>query len=575
MLQAAVAAAASRRASATPSSPAPAASRKASMPASTAASARTTRRDKVAENRARMAAALGVAPERSSPPIRSIRPTWWSPRAVDAREPPARRCHRHPHAGARDRRVDRRLRAAAVGRQPRRGVIGAAHAGWRGALHRRDRGDGRRHGEARRRARAHRGRARPHDPAAELRGRAGIRRAFPGSRRRTTSASSRRRSAPATPCSISPATSPRGLQRAGIATIRRSRPLHLRRAGALLQLPPHDPSRRARLRPAYQRHRARRVVACIRHAARVTGHSGVSTATLDCGPDVRNDKNKTARQGCRCRVVGGAPGRGARRMWRVWRRCYRPLSRVGARRLQSDDHARPAFGRPAARRHRRLRIDRRPAARQFQSSCRSSTSEAQTRRLAVMSRDGPRPIACAAISPPSGGKRRPRSPGCGTCSTTTAAARCASPARKTAQGPTTRRLGRRRRRHAAADRPHQHGAARRLPDLARSRAGTPDASRMALAAARQSSPEAAGISRIFRADADPAPGKTATCPPRAGASAVPLPPRRAAPTAAAVSARAALDRLAARPIVSVRSPRPKCAGTTNWTRIAGPLPALL
>ena len=45
--------------------------------------------------------------------------------------------------------------------------------------------------------------------------------------------------APATPCSTSPAISRRGSQRAGIDAGRGSRPLHLCRTRALLQLPPH------------------------------------------------------------------------------------------------------------------------------------------------------------------------------------------------------------------------------------------------------------------------------------------------------------------------------------------------
>ena len=43
------------------------------------------------------------------------------------------------------------------------GVIGAAHAGWRGALTGVIEVHGRRHGKARRRTRAHRGGARPRD----------------------------------------------------------------------------------------------------------------------------------------------------------------------------------------------------------------------------------------------------------------------------------------------------------------------------------------------------------------------------------------------------------------------------
>jgi YfiH family protein len=89
---------------------------------------------KVSENRARMAAALGVEPRRLLTPYQSHSPNVivaeapWTP---DAR----------PQADA----IVTRMRALAIGvttadcgpvlfAEPRAGVIGAAHAGWRGAL---------------------------------------------------------------------------------------------------------------------------------------------------------------------------------------------------------------------------------------------------------------------------------------------------------------------------------------------------------------------------------------------------------------------------------------------------------
>ena len=118
------------------SSRATAACRTASMPASTAASARDDAPGKVArEPRPHGGGARRRAGSLYHRAIRSIRPTWWSPnsrgRTSDAA---ARRRHRDAHAGSRDRRLHRRLRAGAVRRCGRRGVIGAAHAGWRGAL---------------------------------------------------------------------------------------------------------------------------------------------------------------------------------------------------------------------------------------------------------------------------------------------------------------------------------------------------------------------------------------------------------------------------------------------------------
>ncbi len=95
----------------------------------------------VAENRARMAAALGVKPDRfitayqihSPDVVVADRP--WTPKRT-----PARRRHRHAHAASRHRRVDRRLRAAAVRRQPGAGDRRRACRLAR-RFHRRDRSD--------------------------------------------------------------------------------------------------------------------------------------------------------------------------------------------------------------------------------------------------------------------------------------------------------------------------------------------------------------------------------------------------------------------------------------------------
>ncbi len=71
----------------------------------------------VAENRARMAAALGVEPHRfltayqiHSPHVVVAEAPWTADDAA------ARRRHRHPHARARDRRHDGRLRAGSARR---------------------------------------------------------------------------------------------------------------------------------------------------------------------------------------------------------------------------------------------------------------------------------------------------------------------------------------------------------------------------------------------------------------------------------------------------------------------------
>ena len=77
----------------------------------------------VAENRARMAAALGVAPDNfltayqiHSPDVVTVEQPW----APDER--PRADAHGDADAGARDRRLDRRLRTGPVRRRRARGV---------------------------------------------------------------------------------------------------------------------------------------------------------------------------------------------------------------------------------------------------------------------------------------------------------------------------------------------------------------------------------------------------------------------------------------------------------------------
>ena len=141
------------------------------MRASTAASARATMPRNVAENRARMAAALGVAAatlsHRLSNPFAERRRRR---SAVDGRNAAARRRHRHAHARARHRRDHRRLRP-----DPLRRSAGARHRRRACRLarrtHRRHRGDGRGDGTARRRTRPYPRRDRSDDPAGQLRSR--------------------------------------------------------------------------------------------------------------------------------------------------------------------------------------------------------------------------------------------------------------------------------------------------------------------------------------------------------------------------------------------------------------------
>ena len=137
--------------------------------------------DKVRENRARMAAALGVAPTHfvscyqiHSPDVIVAETPWTRENA------PRADAHRDARAGPRDRRVHRRLRPGAV--------RGRARPAWSAPRMRAGRARSpacskrrspRWKSSAPRRAR-HRRRARAADPPAELRGRRGVRRPLHG-----------------------------------------------------------------------------------------------------------------------------------------------------------------------------------------------------------------------------------------------------------------------------------------------------------------------------------------------------------------------------------------------------------
>ena len=140
--------------------------------------------ENVRENRARMAAALGVAPTHLVTCFQIHSPdVIVAEAAVDARERAARRRDRDARAGSRGRRRHGGLRADPVrGRRGRRRRRRAC--GMEGRAHRRARSDHRGDGKARCRARAHRRRDRPADPPAELRGRRRIRRPLHRARRR-------------------------------------------------------------------------------------------------------------------------------------------------------------------------------------------------------------------------------------------------------------------------------------------------------------------------------------------------------------------------------------------------------
>ena len=164
--------------------------------------------DKVAENRARMATALGVARDRLLTAYQIH-----SPDVVAAETPWTKEAR--PRADAMVTRVPRLalgvstadcgplLFADAQARRDRRGTCRLARR-----LHRRDRGDDCRNGKTRRRALPHRRRARADDPPAELRSRPGIRRPLHAADAANARFFARVAQSRSRACSISPATSP-------------------------------------------------------------------------------------------------------------------------------------------------------------------------------------------------------------------------------------------------------------------------------------------------------------------------------------------------------------------------------
>ncbi len=199
--------------------------------------------DNVAENRARMAAALGVEPHRFLTAYQIH-----SPHVVVAETPWT--------SGARPRAdaIVTRMRALAIGvttadcgpgsarrsagaRDRRRACRLARRAG------RRHRGDGRSDGAARRRARPNPRRHRADDPASQLRGRRRSHRALCRRGSLPATASSRRRRAPVTPCSILAAMSRRGWRGPASATSRISvcAPMPIRRGFSATAAPPIAP----------------------------------------------------------------------------------------------------------------------------------------------------------------------------------------------------------------------------------------------------------------------------------------------------------------------------------------------
>ena len=162
------------RRSHTVSSRARAAYPKGSIAASMSASARSDDPHRVQRNRADAAAALGVAPDRLLTPYQVHSPDVVTVSDAPFRRAAACRRHRDGQTRSRDRRASLPIAGPFSSPMPRRASIGAAHAGWRGALSgvlentiAAMEALGARRG-------AHRGHARTDDQPGELRGRARI-----------------------------------------------------------------------------------------------------------------------------------------------------------------------------------------------------------------------------------------------------------------------------------------------------------------------------------------------------------------------------------------------------------------
>lgn len=242
---------------------------------------------------------------------------------------------------------------------------------------------------------------------------------------------------------------------------------------------------------------------------------------------------------------GERAGRGARRMWRPGV-ALSALCALALAACNLDDHPTALNGQPRGATVAFESIDGMPPG-QFQDLVHALDSEAQTRRLAVMSRESPSAYRVRGYLAASAAKRQTTISwvwdvfdGDGRRALRIAGAETAKgrphDAWSAADDVMLRRI--------ASNSMDQLAAFLTSPEVA---PGTPDGEpRMALAATRESSPEANGIFRIFRADADPAPVNDGDMPAATGVSAVPLPPRRP-PDVPVVSARAAPTRLAARP----------------------------
>jgi len=240
------------------------------------------------------------------------------------------------------------------------------------------------------------------------------------------------------------------------------------------------------------------------------------------------------------------------RAWRAMRRVSQPgvlLAAVCAMALAActqDGQSGMAAGQPRGATVAFESIDGPPPG-QFHELVQALNNEAQTRRLAVMSRESPSAYRVRGYLAAKVVKRETTISWVWDVFDRDDRRALRITGEETAN---SRTLGRHHDAWSAADDEMLHRIARSSmdqltlfltsPEVA---PGTPDAEpRLVLAGARDSSPESAGIFRIFQPNADPAPTETAQ---PAAAGLVPLPPRRPPPLATTISARETLTLAAA------------------------------
>ncbi len=223
-------------------------------------------------------------------------------------------------------------------------------------------------------------------------------------------------------------------------------------------------------------------------------------------------------------------------------RCWPPSARWRWPLATSTDRPTALAGQPRGATVAFESIDGPPPG-QFHQLVQNLNNEAQTRRLAVISRESPSAYRVRGYLAAKVVQRQTTIVvGLGRVRPATSVARCASPARRPPRAA-------HRDAWSAADDEMLHRIARSgmdqlaafltSPEVAPSTPDMLSVPQLVLVGLHDFTPEAAGIFRIFQPNADPAPREAAELPTGANGDPVPL-PRRRPPLAAAVSARETL-----------------------------------